>query len=121
MEAEGFEPIEYDSRTVGWFWVPEPNESIVVLFHGNGENALEYASAFDDLLQPFAAAIGLAEYRGYMGGDEALPSRSDELIDDGVALAKTFQSDAGARGCPIVLWGRSLGGAVAAELARDSS
>lgn len=84
----------------------------IVLFHGNGEVVSDY----DDLAALFAragAALSIIDYRGY-GRSEGAPTLRALLADarpayEGVRAAL-------APPLPVVIMGRSLGSACAAEL-----
>ncbi|MBX3161856.1 MAG: alpha/beta hydrolase [Deltaproteobacteria bacterium] len=82
----------------------------LLLFHGNGEVVADY----DAGARMFAAAGGalaVADYRGY-GASEGAPTLRD-LIADARPIAAAV---AAARPGPMVVMGRSLGGAAAHEL-----
>jgi len=84
----------------------------VLFFHGNGEVVCDY----DDLAPRFASAgaeLWVADYRGY-GQSEGVPTLRN-LISDSHLIAAAVPS-------PLVVMGRSLGSAAAAELmGTDSS
>jgi alpha-beta hydrolase superfamily lysophospholipase len=82
----------------------------LLLFHGNGEVVADY----DAGARTFAAAGGalaVADYRGY-GASTGVPTLRD-VVGDARAIASAV---AGARPGPLVVMGRSLGGAAAHEL-----
>lgn len=99
-------------RTQAW-WIPGWMDAPVVLFfHGNAgtmSDRLENA----EFLRAFGLTVLLLEYRGY-GDSEGRPSEKGLQLDARAALQEARRR-AGAR--PILLFGRSLGGAVAIELA----
>jgi pimeloyl-ACP methyl ester carboxylesterase len=81
----------------------------IVLFHGNGEVVADY----DDSADRFAAigaALAVAEYRGY-GQSTGEPSLR-AVIDDARPLAERVPG-------PLIIMGRSLGGAAAHALFAD--
>jgi pimeloyl-ACP methyl ester carboxylesterase len=81
----------------------------VLLFHGNGEVVADY----DDTAPLFAdagAALAVVDYRGY-GGSSGTPTLRN-LIEDAPAVVAAL----GRR--PVVVMGRSLGSAAAAEIYR---
>jgi pimeloyl-ACP methyl ester carboxylesterase len=113
-ETVWLEP-EADLR-VHSYWLEREGATRAVLFlHGNAGNAsyrLPNAAALADL----DAHVLLLDYRGY-GLSEGEPSESGVYADARAALAHLT----GVRGIAderVVLFGRSLGGAVAVELAR---
>lgn len=92
---------------------PAPAASaLVLLFHGNGE----VVASYDDLAADYAAIgarLAVMDYRGY-GASGGVPTLRTCLQDAGaVAAAVRAMSD-----LPLVIMGRSLGSACAAELAR---
>lgn len=97
----------------GWYRAPPPGGPLIVLFHGNAGHLGLRADKANALL---AAGHGvlLAGYRGY-GGNPGLPSETG-LLTDGRAWLD-FLTREGVSGSRLVLWGESLGGAVAVRLA----
>ena len=82
----------------------------VLLFHGNGEVVADY----DDVAPSFAAVgaeLAVVDYRGY-GGSTGAPTLRNAITDAGVVLAALL----GEATHPVVVMGRSLGSACAAEL-----
>jgi len=114
-----YESVEFRAsdgvRLHGW-WVPAPAASAVVLFlHGNGGNVshrLEKLRVLYDL----GLSTLIFDYRGY-GQSEGRPDEAGTYRDAEAAWSYLT----GRRGIPadrIILYGESLGGAVAAYLAR---
>ena len=105
---------EDDVRIHGWY-VPHADEKATVLFfHGNAGNIshrLDSISIFHDL----GLSVFIIDYRGY-GRSDGRPSEQGTYMD---ALAAWNYLVAERRLSPdeIIVFGRSLGGAVAAELA----
>jgi fermentation-respiration switch protein FrsA (DUF1100 family) len=98
------------------YWLPAPGADRAFLFlHGNAGNAshrLPNAAA----LQRLGAHVLLLDYRGY-GKSDGRPSEKGAYADARAALAHVT----GTREVPeerVVVFGRSLGGAVAVDLAR---
>ena len=101
----------------GWYVPADPERGVALFCHGNAGNI----SGRLDTLRIFHS-LGLStlifDYRGY-GESEGSPSEEGTRLD---ALA-AWERLTGERGIPperIVLWGRSLGGAVAARLALET-
>jgi len=96
---------------------PRPGERRALLFlHGNAGNA-SHRLPNADLLARLGTDVLLIDYRGY-GLSEGRPSEAGVYADARAGLAHLE----GSRGFPtdrIVVFGRSLGGAVAVELAQD--
>lgn len=99
-------------HTQGW-WIPgEASSPVVLMFHGNAgtiSDRLENAHALHQL----GVTVYMAEYRGY-GDSEGTPSERG-LYDDARAALAAVRSRAADK--PVVVFGRSLGGAVAIDLA----
>ena len=98
----------------GW-WIPCRNARATVVYcHGNAGNRSE-----DARWAPFFARqrmnVLLWDYRGY-GGSEGRPSEDGLRRDAQAAFDAAAES---APGLPVILYGHSLGGAVAAGLAQD--
>jgi alpha-beta hydrolase superfamily lysophospholipase len=91
--------------------------SLVLLFHGNGELAVEYQR-----LTPLFAQSGLSllvmDYRGY-GASDGAPSTTHLLLDAVTILDAVPQllAEQQLRPRNIFVMGRSLGSAAACELA----
>lgn len=102
------------TRLEGW-WIPCRNARATLLYcHGNASNR-----SADARWAPFFARrrmnVLLWDYRGY-GGSEGVPSEEGLRRDAQAA----YDAAAGAApGLPVVVYGHSLGGAVAARLALD--
>ena len=98
---------------VSWYRPPPSGRPVVLYFHGNGGHVGYRA----ERLRRFAdAGLGvlLLEYRGY-GGNPGRPSERGLYADAAAAIAFLERQEiASAR---VVLWGESLGAAVAVELA----
>jgi hypothetical protein len=106
-----------DGVRIHAFWLPAEGATRALLFlHGNGGNAshrLPNAAA----LVRLGAHVLLLDYRGY-GLSEGRPSEAGAYADARAGLAHLVE----ARGIEegrIVVFGRSLGGAVAVDLVQD--
>ncbi len=106
-----------DGVRIHGFWLPAPGATRAILFlHGNAGNAshrLPNAAGLVDL----GASVLLLDYRGY-GMSEGTPSEVGVMADARAGLSYLT----GQRGVPeerIVVFGRSLGGAVAVDLVQD--
>ncbi len=101
----------------GWY-VRHPAPSVHILYcHGNGGNITHRAFVLQYLRDRFAASVFIFDYRGY-GKSEGRPSERGVLKDGRAArawLAEAAQIDE----TDVVLMGRSLGGAVAVDLAAE--
>jgi hypothetical protein len=107
------------TRLHGWY-VPRPQPRAVVLFcHGNGGNVALWADVLRILHDRMGVTAMGFDYRGY-GRSEGTPSEAGVLADARAARAWLAQR-AGIGENQIVLMGRSLGGAVAVDLAVDGA
>ena len=90
----------------------------LLLFHGNAENI---GSSLDlaRLARSAGYSLMLVDYRGY-GESAGQPSESG-LYGDGRAALAYLRSRRDVESGRIVVWGRSIGSAVAVEVAADAS
>ncbi len=96
---------------------PPPGERRALLFlHGNAGNA-SHRLVGADLLARLGVEVLLIDYRGY-GLSEGRPSEAGVYADARAGLDH-LESQRGFATERIVVFGRSLGGAVAVELAQD--
>jgi pimeloyl-ACP methyl ester carboxylesterase len=106
-----------DGVRIHGFWLPVEGATRAVLFlHGNAGNA-SHRLPNAVLLGRLGASVLLLDYRGY-GRSEGRASEAGVYADARAGLAHLT----GPLGFPedrVVLFGRSLGGAVAVDLARD--
>ena len=104
-----------DGETLHAWWLPAPGaRGAVLLFHGNAGNIshrIDYASMFRSLRY----STLLVDYRGY-GKSTGSPSE-EGTYRDAAASWRWLTETRGVRGSDIVLFGESLGGAVACWLA----
>jgi len=103
------------TRLHGWY-VAHPDPRAVVLFcHGNGGNVAYWSDVLFNLYSQVGVSALLFDYRGY-GRSEGSPSEAGLLLDARAARQWLAQR-AGIPESEVVLMGRSLGGAVAVDLA----
>jgi hypothetical protein len=99
-------------RVIAWHVPPRVDKPIVLYFHGNG-GALRYrVERFRALTSDGTGLLALS-YRGY-GGSSGAPTEAGLLADADAAYAFAVARYPAER---IVLWGESLGSAVAIALA----
>ena len=103
----------------GWF-VPANDDgaSVVLFFHGNGGNISSRGEMLQ-LLNMAGASTFIVDYRGY-GKSEGSPSEQGTYLDAEAAW-RYLTEDRKIAPDQIVIYGRSLGGAIAANLAKDVS
>ena len=106
-----------DGVTLHAFFLPAPGASRALLFlHGNAGNASHRLPNAGELVK-LGVHVLVPDYRGY-GLSEGSPSEAGVRLDARAALEHLT----GARGLPeerIVVFGRSLGAAIAVDLVRD--
>lgn len=104
-----------DGLTIAAWHIPVPDAKAVLLFcHGNGGNIshrLDSIRIFHDL----GLSVLIFDYRGY-GRSEGTPAEKGTYLDAEAAW-NFLVKDKGIDPARIVIFGRSLGSAVAAELA----
>jgi fermentation-respiration switch protein FrsA (DUF1100 family) len=115
MSYEDAAIVTEDGETLHAWWIPaEGARGTVLLFHGNAGNIshrIEYARMFRTL----GYSTLLAEYRGY-GKSTGSPSE-EGTYRDASASWRWLATQKGVSGSDIVVFGESLGGAVACWLA----
>lgn len=98
----------------GWYFPNESAELVVVLSHGNAGNISGRVAIAESLLRSGASVL-LYDYRGY-GRSEGKPSESG-LYKDIDAVLSYLKGEKSYTEREMVMYGRSLGGAVAAYAA----
>jgi hypothetical protein len=100
-------------RIIAWHVLPRDGKPVVIYFHGNGGALRLRVDRFARLV---AEGVGLlaVSYRGY-GGSTGRPSEAGLIQDARAAYAYAAERYPGR----IVLWGESLGTAVAIALAAE--
>lgn len=110
-----FVEVIFGERVHGWYAPPPDETAPVVLFcHGNAGNIshrLETLRFLTDL----GAGVLLFDYRGYGRSDGSPGER--EAYADATACYEWLAGEQGVGAGRIVIFGRSLGGAVAVDLA----
>jgi fermentation-respiration switch protein FrsA (DUF1100 family) len=101
-------------RLAAWQLEPESPVADVVYFHGNGGNLSVWLPVFVALHQMNLRVLAV-DYRGY-GLSTGTPSEKGLLRDAEAVVRYAHVHRSGRR--PLVYWGRSLGGAVAAAATR---
>lgn len=125
-----------EGTTVGWF-IPapapapgsgsgsgtpgEPDDSprpLVVILHGNAE-LIDHQMGLVAFYHAQGVSVLLPEYRGYggaQGGSDGAPSQAT-IVPDVVALYDLAVAMPGVDASKVVIHGRSIGGAIGAQLA----
>ncbi|MEX2175682.1 MAG: alpha/beta hydrolase [Pirellulaceae bacterium] len=113
------EDVYFDSadgtRLHGWY-VEHPQPRAVVLYaHGNGEHVAYLGPYLKQLRDELRISIFAFDYRGY-GRSEGSPLERG-ILEDAQAAQLWLAKRTGCQPNELVLMGRSLGGAVAVDLA----
>ncbi len=119
IEDMPFENVEFTSadgtRLHGWFADHSDPTGIALFCHGNAGNIASRADSLTILNKRHGLAVMVFDYRGY-GNSEGLPNEAGILAD--ARAARAWLADR--KNVPqheIIIMGRSLGGAVAVDLA----
>ena len=114
LQAEELRVTAADGVGLHGWWIKGRGETALVWYHGNAGNISHRLENARELVGRFGLDVFLVDYRGY-GLSDGAPSEAG-LYADGLAM----YDEARARGFApeaIVLFGRSLGAAVAVEVA----
>lgn len=114
LPSRAFNLSTPDGETLEAWWIPNSrsNSKVIILFPGRrGFRSRHMPNAF--VLWSAGYSIMVVHYRGF-GGSTGWPTEQG-VITDGLAAFDWARDKVGDR--PIVLFGRSLGGAVAAQVA----
>ncbi|MGH7796213.1 MAG: alpha/beta hydrolase [Candidatus Binatia bacterium] len=102
-------------RLNGWFIPHRQARSTLVWFHGNAGNISHRVDNIKLLHDKVKVNVFIFDYRGY-GLSEGRASEAGTYLD-GEAAVDLLRKKLGANGGKTILFGRSLGAAVAAEMA----
>ena len=121
-ESIGAQDVYFDSadgtRLHGWYLPHESPHAPLLYAHGNGGNITDRGSLVKFLRDRYRRSVFIFDYRGY-GRSEGRPNEQGILADARAARSWLARQD-GIGESEIVLMGRSLGGAVAANLAGET-
>jgi fermentation-respiration switch protein FrsA (DUF1100 family) len=108
-----------DNESLHAWWLPHPRARATLLFnHGNAGN-LSHRLGSLRLFHDLGLNVLIYDYRGY-GQSSGAPGEAG-LYLDGEAALDWLQREAGIGPKDILVFGRSMGGAVAAYLAAEHS
>jgi pimeloyl-ACP methyl ester carboxylesterase len=112
-------PADANTYIDAW-WIPakEPNEKVLLYFHGNAE-VLQGESGEVALFRQTGYNLVFAEYRGY-GRSSQLQTTGITTAADARAAFKYLEQQRHIPASDIVLCGRSIGTGVAAQLAFET-
>lgn len=114
LPAEPRRIVTSDGIELSAWWIPheDPAAPVMVVFQGR-RGLRHWYGWHTRMLYERGVSLVLFDYRGY-GTSEGHPTEWG-LIRDGVSVVDWVRARAGGR--PVILYGRSLGGAVAAQTA----
>jgi uncharacterized protein len=105
------------TRLHGWYCPCENARAVVLFAHGNAGNLSHRAQRLKYLHDELRVTTLIFDYRGY-GRSEGTP-RVEGVLEDARAARKSLAGRAGVNESQVVLWGESVGGAVAVQLASE--
>lgn len=104
-------------RLNAWYSPPKGKDITILFCHGNGGNVSFYKEIFITLQEKGYGVMAI-DYRGY-GKSEGKPNEKG-LYADARAAVKYLKEEKNTSTEDVVLWGFSLGGAVAAQIASEN-
>ena len=118
-----YSDVEFESADTtalhGWYCPAEAPRAVVLYCHGNGGNIAWMADYFEFLRTQHRLSVLAFDYRGY-GKSKGTPTVEGVLADGRAARVKLAEL-AGVPSAEVVVWGRSMGGAVAVQLASEEA
>lgn len=118
LEYEDVEFVAEDNvRLHGW-WIPHPQARGTIIYcHGNGLNIANRVGLCRDL-HTLGVNVFIFDYRGY-GQSKGFPSEKGTYRDARAAYEVVRARYDDADRPPVIVYGASLGSAIAAQLAHD--
>ena len=101
----------------GWYVPHDHPRAVILIAHGNGGNITSRVEIVRALHDRYGTSVMIFDYRGY-GRSDGSPDEAG-ILADGRAARAWLANRAGIPENQIVLWGESLGGGVAVDLAAD--
>jgi len=98
-----------------WFCPTENSRASVLYLHGNAGHLASRADFLKVLQQDLRVDVLIVDYRGY--GKSEGKSTIDGAVGDVRAASRELASRTGVKEDELIVWGRSLGGALAIQLA----
>ncbi len=116
----GLEPLPIftpDGNVLNCYYrAPEQGKPTLMFLHGSGKTASSYARKMPEFLKEEGYGILLAEYRGFGKSTPIKPTEKTTYLDAYDAM-EFLEREKNTPTSDIILWGHSMGGATAAELA----
>jgi fermentation-respiration switch protein FrsA (DUF1100 family) len=103
-------------RLHGWYIPRHGSKQVLLFFHGNAGN-ISHRGASVEILHRLGLNVFIFDYRGY-GKSQGKPDEHG-LYEDARAAWRYLANQRGFERDDVILFGRSMGGAVAAELAAE--
>lgn len=117
-----FRDVELESadgtKLHAWFCPAENPRASVLYLHGNAGHLANRADFLKVLQQDLRVDVLIVDYRGY--GKSEGKSTIDGAIADVRAASRELASRTGLKEDELIVWGRSLGGALAVQLAAQT-
>ena len=114
LEYDDVFPVTADGVKLHGWHIPGLSPDIVwLIFHGNGGNISVRLDQYQEIRGRYGVSILAIDYRGY-GRSEGVPSERGFYADALAAYKLSIELHPGKK---VVLFGRSMGGSVAAQLA----
>lgn len=110
-------PTGDEQQIQGLLYEPENPRGLVIICHGNGDLLCFMEDEVRQMSRNFDVAVLAFDYRGF-GNSDGFPTAT-RLIEDGQA-AYDFAIEKGYSARKIVVYGRSLGGAIATSIAANN-
>ncbi len=118
-----YEPVHFKAadgvKLFGWFIPAEPSRGTVLFFHGNAGNISHRLDSIEQFHQ-VGLNVFIFDYRGYGQSEGGRPSEQGTYLDAEAAWHYLIEE----KQIPptkILIFGRSLGGGVAAYLAQNQT
>jgi uncharacterized protein len=109
---------EDGTRLHGWYCPCDKPRAVLLFAHGNAGNLSQRSPRLRYFQKDLRVTALIFDYRGY-GRSEGVPT-VEGILQDGRSARTFLARRAGITEAQIVLMGRSLGGAVAVQLAAES-
>ena len=114
LRAEELTITTEDGVTLHGWWIAGSGERVLIWYHGNAGNIADRLPNARWFVEQLGVSVVLVDYRGY-GRSAGTPDEAG-VYRDGLAIYDAAVAR-GVAARDIVLFGRSLGGAVATEVA----
>jgi alpha-beta hydrolase superfamily lysophospholipase len=114
-ELPGGEIVTVTGERTAYGYYAKGGKKLIVFFHGNGEVMGSMSDVAGEMLRDGFSVL-MAEYPGY-GYAAEFKASEQNIYEDAAALLKLMREKYGHSAADTILWGFSLGSAVAVEMA----